>query len=507
MKPTPLLAALAALLILPASAWDNDVPMFDEVVADKLAAAKPADTKSAAAKPADTKSAAAKPADTKSAAAKPSAAKPGAAKPAATAADSFSSSKPKPSGGSSGALSFGKPKAAESAELVTVEAKGQGETVEAAKKDAARNAIKKAVGELVDAKTLVENDELVEDKILTLSNAMIEKADYGDARSVGDGLFEVPVKAVVKKGKLNQELKAVGLATGTVAGDSLAATMFTGKERLANAEKFFTERFKGFPSNVMEAVMLTKEDGSPAVDIDPMSGHVYANVSVQVNMENYDKWAQSLCELLGQVCADKEVGVDYSLEEAPYFYYCFRDGFRLQRGDSGRLESDIDPSGSSKVCVATPQISKWESFPVSIFWLDKEMWTSLERALVKMVDSKNFPHYGYVEIAFKDEDGSVVRSKRRLMDGHDYAMSHNEYATIGTNIFGSNDIFQKGLPAYGNNCYLFIAPLFGRDKSEGYGYADWTFRLDLGEMSDDDLAKVTGYEVKVEYVGEYMGVQ
>ena len=409
----------------------------------------------------------------------------------------------------SGALSFGKPKATESADLVTVQAKGQGETVEAAKKDAARNAIKKAVGELVDAKTLVENDELVEDKILTLSNAMIEKADYGDAKSVGDGLFEVPVKAVVKKGKLNQELKAVGLATGTVAGDSLAATMFTGKERLANAEKFFTERFKGFPSNVMEAVMLTKEDGSPAVDIDPMSGHVYANVSVQVNKENYDKWAQSLCELLGQVCTDKEEGLDYSLEEeAGYFYCCYRDGYRMQRGDHGYMQiGDEYPQDGGRVCVATPQTTKWKSFPVSVFILDKEMWTSLERALVKMVDSKNFPHYGYVEIAFKDEDGSVVRSKRRLMDGHDYAMSHNEYATIGTNIFGSNDIFQKGLPAYGNNCYLFIAPLFGRDKSEGYGYADWTFRLDLGEMSDDDLAKVTGYEVKVEYVGEYMGVQ
>ena len=59
---------------------------------------------------------------------------------------------------SSGAFSFGAPKAANPADFVTVEAKGQGESVEAAKKDAVRNAIKTAVGELVDAKTLVENE-------------------------------------------------------------------------------------------------------------------------------------------------------------------------------------------------------------------------------------------------------------------------------------------------------------------------------------------------------------
>ena len=119
----------------------------------------------------------------------------------------------------------------------------------------------------------------MEDKILTLSNAMIEKADYGEAKSVGDGLFEVPVTAVVKKGRLNQELKAVGIATGAVKGDSLAATLFTGKERVANAEKFFVERFKEFPQNVMEGVMLTKADGSPDIEVDTDSGHIFANVA------------------------------------------------------------------------------------------------------------------------------------------------------------------------------------------------------------------------------------
>ena len=146
---------------------------------------------------------------------------------------------------SSGSFSFGKPKSG-AAETVEVTAKGQGESVEAAKKDAVRNAIKQAVGELVGSKTLVENDELVEDKILTLSNAMVENAFYGDAKSIGDGLFEVPVKAVVKKGKLNQELEKIGVMKGAVKGDSLAAKLFSGRERVANARASALPTDKGY---------------------------------------------------------------------------------------------------------------------------------------------------------------------------------------------------------------------------------------------------------------------
>ena len=197
-------------------------------------------------------------------------------------------------------------KAEAAEETVPVSATGYGASVEEAKKDAVRNAIRQAVGELAGAETLVENDELVKDKILTLSNAVVTKADYGEPRAAGDGLWEVAVQALVKKGRLNQALEEVGITRGAVSGGSLAASLFSGKERVANAEKFFAERLKGFPGNVVEAVMLTKDDGSPNIEVDSQSGHVFANVGVRVNMGNYGKFAQALCELLGQVCREQE---------------------------------------------------------------------------------------------------------------------------------------------------------------------------------------------------------
>ena len=51
---------------------------------------------------------------------------------------------------------------------------GVGTSADLALKDAFRNAVRQVVGAYVDAETLVKNDELVEDKILTYSNGFIK---------------------------------------------------------------------------------------------------------------------------------------------------------------------------------------------------------------------------------------------------------------------------------------------------------------------------------------------
>ena len=401
---------------------------------------------------------------------------------------------------SSGKLSFGKPtaKAAESSEFVTVQAKGQGETVDAAKKDAARNAIKKAVGELVDARTLVENDELVEDRILTLSNAMIEKADYGDARNIGDGLFEVPVTAVVKKGRLNQELKAIGITTGDLAGDSLSAAMFTGKERLANAERFFAERFDGFPQNVVEGVLLSNKDGTPAVVPDPETGHVFADVAFRVNPENYAAWTQSLMELLRAVATKTE---DSSLS-----FQDQKSGPYMDPPPAARPRFSVNGA----IVIATPKKPERNSWPVSVFWLDKSMWGALKRAL----DAKA-PRDGFIEVILKDEEGDPICSGRA--SARAAGVEHVYQDGVWTQSYKS---VGKSLVRPGANPIPAV-PIVGAidEWRQIQCIAPWTLglenttnprvfraheglvkrRIDLGEVSEDDLAEVAGYEVKVTF--------
>ena len=61
-------------------------------------------------------------------------------------------------------------------QLVDVVATGYGSTVREATKAAFRAAVEQVVGTMVDATTLVENDKLIEDEILSYSAGMIATA-------------------------------------------------------------------------------------------------------------------------------------------------------------------------------------------------------------------------------------------------------------------------------------------------------------------------------------------
>ncbi len=76
---------------------------------------------------------------------------------------------------------------------------GTGETKEAAEKDACRNAIEFAVGTFIDSETLIQNEKLIQDQILSHSNGYIEKYEVTGASRSTKGLgIEVDIKAWVK---------------------------------------------------------------------------------------------------------------------------------------------------------------------------------------------------------------------------------------------------------------------------------------------------------------------
>lgn len=95
------------------------------------------------------------------------------------------------------------------AEIVKVRGKGTGADRAEALKDAYRDAIERAVGMYVDAKQAMENEELVEDKILTQSNAYIEKYEVVKEKEKPNGLVEIQIDAEVKKSALTKKLSDI----------------------------------------------------------------------------------------------------------------------------------------------------------------------------------------------------------------------------------------------------------------------------------------------------------
>ncbi|MFP6855574.1 MAG: hypothetical protein VB980_07300, partial [Opitutales bacterium] len=84
-------------------------------------------------------------------------------------------------------------------ETITVTVTGIGITPEAAEKSALQKAVRKAVGEIVDAETITNNEEIIKDKVLTYSDGFVQSINVisGPEKDEDLGLFLVTIEAKV----------------------------------------------------------------------------------------------------------------------------------------------------------------------------------------------------------------------------------------------------------------------------------------------------------------------
>ena len=107
------------------------------------------------------------------------------------------------------------------ADLIKVVARGVGANKTDALKDAYRDAIERAVGLYVDAETMVRNEDLVRNQILTHSNAYVERFEEVGTSTQGSGLVQVRIVAFVRRRQLAASLKKEGVANEIRLGGTL----------------------------------------------------------------------------------------------------------------------------------------------------------------------------------------------------------------------------------------------------------------------------------------------
>jgi len=133
--------------------------------------------------------------------------------------------------------------ATDSKDLRVVVVQGVGIDLEAAKKDAHREAVRQVVGALVDAESSVSNDRLLQDKVITLSSAIVQKSETLSSQNE-DGLVRIRVKATVRMSPLFEALRSNRVSVNRVDGQSLDAEQAT---RLDQAQATLELLAKGFP--------------------------------------------------------------------------------------------------------------------------------------------------------------------------------------------------------------------------------------------------------------------
>ncbi len=151
---------------------------------------------------------------------------------------------------------------ADNEQTTPVVAEGVGLTRDEALKDAYRNAVRQIVGATVDAETVVSQDSVITDKVITLSNGTIKShkllSDVAEK-----GLFRLRIVADVKKGEVVQRLRAAKIIVKEVDTKSLVADVrstqakesaekISSQQRAADAEALFEKAMKELSANIFE---------------------------------------------------------------------------------------------------------------------------------------------------------------------------------------------------------------------------------------------------------------
>lgn len=190
--------------------------------------------------------------------------------------------------------------AEEARQTEVIIAEGVGADVEGARKDACRNAVRQAVGAYVDSETVVANDELITDRIVTLSPAFVEKAEpVAGSEKKEDGLVRVRMRTHVRITKILDELAAGRIKTRPVTRkldtQSLLAELTTKSDQHEAQRDILAKLMRDYPESCLTVSQFGKESIEKKAD-----GSVAVNVplSIRPNDENYAAFSKTLCEAL-----------------------------------------------------------------------------------------------------------------------------------------------------------------------------------------------------------------
>ena len=183
-----------------------------------------------------------------------------------------------------------------------VVAEGVGLDTDRALKHALSQAVRQVVGAYIDAETLVKNDQLVYDKVLTYSRGFVSDYKTIAERKI-DGLTRVTIAATVHRTKLAETLKSVDVPIRKFPGRRFYATIVSEMKEKADATALSAKAlFRGHPANLVSAEVI----GMPKV-VDKTDKEVTLRYDVRLAIvrKRYQAFIAGMMPLLEQVTTRK----------------------------------------------------------------------------------------------------------------------------------------------------------------------------------------------------------
>jgi hypothetical protein len=202
---------------------------------------------------------------------------------------------------------------AAAAETVTVEVSGIGATPDDATKNAFRMAVQQAVGMIVDEKTVIENEQVISDKVLTYSDGYIHRWEAleapAPARELG-GLYRTRIRAEVMRGEVRRNLEAIPALRTAFEGAQEWAKLVSRAQSVEDGRALLIEFNKRHPVSKLMVTRIIDETGktgsaaSPRQELNVDQGTTTLHFGIQVyqNLDYYfTQYAPDLLTLLEKV--------------------------------------------------------------------------------------------------------------------------------------------------------------------------------------------------------------
>ena len=332
-------------------------------------------------------------------------------------------------------------------------AEGVGATGDEALRDAFRNAVRQVVGAVVDAETLVKNDEIISDKVLTYSDGFVKT--YEEISKKQDkGLFRTKIKATVERRSVIAKLKAANITVKDVDGKGIFAEAVTQLDAEKDAKELLKKALDGFPNdNLLEAEV----QGTPKITKQSDSGAMLEfKMLVKANTKAYDAFSSKLIAVLEKIAKEQGkfqwIGKGRLVPEIPTIGFIDKAGNPIPDKPVVIIINTVNNQGGDR--------TDWRYFV-----LDKSTRPAIARIL-KVVHSLN--------LQLTDSEGSQIASDKFKLESFDTGNAPKRFVSLVYPGAGRVRDYREG-PLGEKEGLFLISPFFfgGQYRESTSGKAGW----------------------------------
>jgi hypothetical protein len=279
----------------------------------------------------------------------------------------------------------------------------QGVDPDQAEKQAISDAVRRAVGSYIDAKTIVENDAVIKDRILSVSSGFVKKYEVtSPAQKNKDGLYQISIKATVETDQVATALKDAKIFSNEIDGKSLWAESNSKSLNAEEARKMLEEKLPEMYKSLFKIQRVgSRGHGSKSLEPDSMVENARDktvtlswNFDVVSNESYYKSYVLPLLKKCFEAAAGSTAKPVQLKSNGDFF--------------------NLNTLGSGFAFIAT-------NFSASLdhadgFYFEKPLRSFRLRAKLTSLEESTLV---YLNLKLKSRNGKVVKSEKCFLPRHD----------------------------------------------------------------------------------------